>query len=178
MEESVTEKENIGHYDGDSDLELDTENNNDAEFVPFKNFMDEDADEKYEQELREKHKEILLETQVTNTKKQKVLEFQSELEVFEKTYCIHRLDSKSDVLKFWKLKSTKFPLLSKVAQIVLAAVATQVSVERLFSHLKFILSDSRNKLSSSNVKNILLVPANFEQLDNKFFQKVVLNIFK
>lgn len=68
-----------------------------------------------------------------------------------------------NILMYWKIKSNEYPTLSKLARTIYAVPATQVSVERSFSALKFILSDERNRLSSHNLENILLV-----RLNNKF----------
>jgi len=44
--------------------------------------------------------------------------------------------------------------LSELAQIVLAIPPTQVSVERCFSALSFILSEKRNSLSPENLNTL------------------------
>ena len=51
------------------------------------------------------------------------------------------LQCTESVLKYWERSRHKFPLLYKLSSIVLAAPMTQVSVERLFSSLKFVVSN-------------------------------------
>ncbi|KAK3917337.1 Zinc finger BED domain-containing protein 4 [Frankliniella fusca] len=70
------------------------------------------------------------------------------------------LPLKSDVLKFWESKRLIWPELYELAMIVLAIPATQVSVERLFSALRFILRPQRFALSSNNVDDIVFLHAN------------------
>lgn len=76
---------------------------------------------------------------------------------------IPRLAITENVLEFW---SSKLPnnVLADLAQIIFAAPATQVTVERLFSTLKFILTPLRNRLLDQNVKNIILIKCNQDLL--------------
>ncbi|CAH2087433.1 unnamed protein product [Euphydryas editha] len=67
------------------------------------------------------------------------------------------LDSSADVLKFWEQKKGKYPTLYEVAKIVLATPVTQVSVERLFSSMKFIMSDLRLNLKDDIIEDILFI---------------------
>ena len=68
-----------------------------------------------------------------------------------------RLALSENVIQFW---SNQNNTLSKIANIVLAVPCTQVSVERLFSSLKYIFSDQRNRLDPNILEHILLVRAN------------------
>lgn len=79
-----------------------------------------------------------------------------------KSYYIEqkRLSHKSDVLKFWKQMETTYPELSELAKTIFSVPSTQVSVERLFSGLKFILSPYRTSISSKNLEDQLLVRTN------------------
>lgn len=58
------------------------------------------------------------------------------------------------------------PELSELAMTILAVPSTQVSVERLFSGLKFILSPYRTNVSSKHLEDQLLVRTN-RLFDNK-----------
>ncbi|XP_011698547.1 PREDICTED: zinc finger BED domain-containing protein RICESLEEPER 2-like [Wasmannia auropunctata] len=71
-----------------------------------------------------------------------------------------RLNRKINVLQFWEEKKQNQPELYKLAMTVLAVPATQVSVERLFSGLKFILSPLRTNINENILENQLLVRAN------------------
>lgn len=57
------------------------------------------------------------------------------------------LSVKGKVLQVWMGLAQKFPVLKCVVDVIMAAPATQVSVERAFSTLKFLLSDLRTSLS-------------------------------
>lgn len=70
-------------------------------------------------------------------------------------------DHSINIIKYWNLQSENYPNLHALAKIVHAVPATQVSVERSFSALKLILSDERNRLSSENLENILMMRLNY-----------------
>ena len=71
-----------------------------------------------------------------------------------------RINSKENILKFWETRKHSDPLLFKLACNVLAIPCTQVSVERLFSSLKFVLADLRYNLKDSIVEDILVIRNN------------------
>ena len=73
-----------------------------------------------------------------------------------------RIDKDSDLILWWKSARLQNPELYKFAEIVHATPVTQVSVERLFSTLKVILSPQRNSLAPQSLENILIVNANFK----------------
>lgn len=81
-----------------------------------------------------------------------------EIENFNVVY--GRLPLKSDIKKFVHEMKFKSPHMSELAQVVLATPATQVSVERSFSALSFILNEKRTSLSPENINSILLVKLN------------------
>ncbi|CAI6358146.1 unnamed protein product [Macrosiphum euphorbiae] len=71
-----------------------------------------------------------------------------------------RVHYKENVVQYWLAKKNEMPQLFELAEIVMAVPATQVSVERSFSGLKFILSDLRSSLSSQMLENILIIRGN------------------
>lgn len=71
-----------------------------------------------------------------------------------------RLNRRSNILQFWNKQKNNQPELYKLAMIVLSVPATQVSVERLFSGLKFILSPLRTNIKEDILEDQLLVRAN------------------
>ncbi|XP_041985081.1 zinc finger BED domain-containing protein 4-like [Aricia agestis] len=73
-----------------------------------------------------------------------------------------RLAVTESSIEYWSLKSHR---LAKLALIALAAPITQVTVERLFSVLKFILTPSRNRLLDETLKNIILIKSNKDLLE-------------
>ena len=58
---------------------------------------------------------------------------------------------------FWERKKADYPLLYELFMVLSSVPFTQVSVERLFSHLKFILGDQRSSIGADNLNNILFV---------------------
>lgn len=81
----------------------------------------------------------------------------SALTAFEKT---QRLGKGANILTFWEDNKLIMPELYEIAQTVLAVPATQVSVERLFSGMKFILSHLRASMNSDILEDILIVRSN------------------
>ena len=69
-------------------------------------------------------------------------------DLLESYYNEERIDKKSNVLMYWESQKIKEPELFLLSQVVLALPVTQVSVERAYSGLKFILSDLRSNLSA------------------------------
>jgi hAT family C-terminal dimerisation region len=69
-----------------------------------------------------------------------------------------RLPRESNVLEFWA--GSMLTQLSWVANILLATPATQVSVERLFSLVKFVFSPLRARIGGSLLADIVFVKAN------------------
>lgn len=68
-----------------------------------------------------------------------------------------RLALSENTIEYWSSKSHR---LAHLAQVAVAAPTTQVTVERLFSVLKFILSPSRNRLLDETLNNIILIKSN------------------
>ena len=68
-------------------------------------------------------------------------------------------DRSTDVFKFWRDRPV-MPVLKEVAMAALSFPVTQVSVESLFSELKFILNDQRASLSDQSVPEIMFVRMN------------------
>lgn len=66
----------------------------------------------------------------------------------------------ANVLKYWHDKRYSDPILYKLAYIVLGVPASQVSVERCFSSLKFVLSDYRTRLGEKTLEQIMIVRLN------------------
>lgn len=66
----------------------------------------------------------------------------------------------TNVLEYWYKKRLTHPILSRLAHIVLGVPASQVSVERCFSVLKFILSDHRTRLQHDILQDIMLIRLN------------------
>lgn len=54
---------------------------------------------------------------------------------------------------------------------MLAVPGTQVSVERLFSQLTFILNDRRERITEENLNNVLLVRTNYRNLKDCFLKQ-------
>lgn len=65
-----------------------------------------------------------------------------------------------DPFKWWKSNAYNFPYLSELVKQKFVVVATSVPCERLFSKSGQILSERRNRLSTSKVKQLLFLKYN------------------
>jgi hypothetical protein len=63
-------------------------------------------------------------------------------------------------LQYWLGRKNSNPVLFQLSQIFLSIPATQVSVEQLFSLLKFILSSKRPQISEELLNNVLIIREN------------------
>ncbi|KAE8738627.1 hypothetical protein FOCC_FOCC015885 [Frankliniella occidentalis] len=70
------------------------------------------------------------------------------------------LSRKASVFDYWAKRKLLCPELFELAMVVLSIPATQVSVERLFSALKFILRPQRHGLSAKLVNDVAFLQAN------------------
>ncbi|XP_028982268.1 uncharacterized protein LOC114841448 [Diachasma alloeum] len=75
------------------------------------------------------------------------------------------LDPNSDILHFWESKKHVMPQLYQLAIIVHGAPATQVTVERLFSGVRYIYSDLRANLKSKILDDIMVIRCNTQNLN-------------
>lgn len=77
------------------------------------------------------------------------------------------LKKKSDVLEFWDDRKKTHPELFQLSCVALAVPATQVSVERLFSSLKFMLDPLRMAMKSKFVDDLLVIRSNILQMEKE-----------
>jgi len=75
----------------------------------------------------------------------------------------------ASILEFWDSDTIKlqYPQLHTLAKVIMSVPATQVSVERTFSQLKYVLNDLRMRLKSENISDILLIRCNEKNLPTK-----------
>jgi hypothetical protein len=69
-----------------------------------------------------------------------------------------------DVLAFWRSSGDKFYHLKRLAQIVLAILATSTPSEQVFSTTELILNAKRTMLASENVGKIQMIHDNYDLL--------------
>lgn len=91
-----------------------------------------------------------------NTNYPEIIKAYSEIENQEK-----RIDINQDIVEYQGKQKYKLPYLSKLALIIHAVPATQVSVERAFSALKIMLDDLRCNLPLENLEKLMFVKLNF-----------------
>ncbi|XP_022161059.1 uncharacterized protein LOC111027145 isoform X1 [Myzus persicae] len=100
------------------------------------------------------------------------------IETIFKSYHIkqNRLGHKMNILKFWKSMENIYTEIYVLAKIILSVLSTQVSVERLFSGLKFIFSPYRCNINLQNPEDQLSVrPVRtnrlFDKVDSEYLKK-------
>lgn len=71
-------------------------------------------------------------------------------------------------MDFWESKKNKYPDIYQIACVIFAAAPTEVSVERCFSGLAFILNKYRCSLTDENLNNILFI-----RLNKAIFKNIV-----
>lgn len=89
--------------------------------------------------------------------------FESQLEIFFKEETFAKVQNAKGILEYWTGAARfEYDALYEVALLLLSVPATQVSVERAFSTLRFILNDYRSSLRDDSLENILFVKLNFD----------------
>ena len=73
---------------------------------------------------------------------------------------LERLKPSESIMEFWKNRKTLQLFLSRAAIDIISAPVHEISVERLFSNLNFILNKHRSVLSSSLLEDILFLRMN------------------
>jgi hypothetical protein len=66
------------------------------------------------------------------------------------------------VLKYWEEQRNEHPQLYLLSSVVYGVPATQVTVERAFSSLRYILSSLRENLNEEILENILMIRLNWK----------------
>ena len=64
-------------------------------------------------------------------------------------------DDSFDILHWWKMHTTKYPIVARMARDVLAAPASTVPSESAFSTGGRIISDHRTRLSGNTVEGLI-----------------------
>lgn len=109
------------------------------------------SDDEIEHLLMEKERET------SSTQRVSQVSIVSLLDAYSKEARLRRTE---DLFQYWARYSVSNPDLYKLAMSVIPLPVTQVSVERAFSSLKFILSPLRSSLNEKVLEDILLVCLN------------------
>lgn len=88
-----------------------------------------------------------------------------------------RLKYKYSILQYWEENKHESPELYKLACILNAIAPTEVSVERAFSTLRFILTHTRTNLLPDMLQNILLINLNKDMVP-KIHQEDLKQLFQ
>lgn len=75
-------------------------------------------------------------------------------------------DDDFDLLNWWKINRSTFPILYEIAMKVFAIPATSARSEREFSYAGTIVTEKRSRLEPTKVESLLLLKRNFYLLQN------------
>lgn len=82
----------------------------------------------------------------------------------------YRKETKADrgtsLLSFWQIKKKLYERLYKLAALFFQVAVTEVDVERLFSHVHFILNYLRTRLGDEIFDDIMIVRMNFQHFED------------
>lgn len=122
---------------------------------------------KFERLLRDMERKKMEKLDTSQT----TIEIKDKLRAFDAEWCVYRKDV-LHTIDFWKQMNLKkkYPELYQLAVLVNAVPVTQVTVERAFSIVAFILSSRRCQLAEKTLSDILLV-----RLNKQLFQKIICN---
>lgn len=94
----------------------------------------------------------------TSSSKPKTVDFRSVLNAYYENESFP--GSKLDLFSYWIEKKKVYPQIYSVAKIILSAPATQNSVERVFSHVRFTYSETRSSLDPGVLNDVILLRLN------------------
>lgn len=126
-----------------------------------------------ENDLVEEYLSVLFEENVAKTSHQEEKTILSEIVQLESRTKIAVSTQDFNVIQYWIKKRYTDPKLFRLAKILLSVPSTQVTVERLFSQLKFVITDNRMKLKDETVKNVMFLKMNsqlLEEIVEKMFE--------
>lgn len=102
-------------------------------------------------------------TTSSSAKNSTTKKIESQLESFFKKETFTEVQNARGIFGYWSSAARyEYDALYEVAELLLSVPATQVSVERAFSSLRFILNDYRTSLGKDSLENILLIKLNFD----------------
>ena len=73
-----------------------------------------------------------------------------------------------NMIPYWHLNKSLYPNLAQIAKRVLAILATNTAIERLFSHSGNTVTDRRTCLDADKINNLLFIKRNIRTLQEIF----------
>lgn len=77
------------------------------------------------------------------------------MQELQKYYSLPRCNKNTDILQWWKIHASEFPILSLMARDLLSIPATSVPAERLFSRAALTIRKHRNRLNNESARCLL-----------------------
>lgn len=123
-------------------------------------FSDEGIDADLLAHVRSNDERLAQQSGFSNAREKRV---ETQLKKFFQNETLTGVQKAKSILGYWTgVARYEYDALFELARVVLSAPATQVSVERAFSALRYILNDYRTSLGSDSLENILIVRLNFD----------------
>lgn len=110
--------------------------------------------------------EILLRQKEIENQDDDTIEDEPIMNELKKFGLVKRSPLTLNTIDFWARNKSTFKEVYELAKIVNAVPVTQVTVERAFSSLAFILTALRNSLHAETLENILIIRLNKEIFEN------------
>lgn len=122
--------------------------------------FDDAAEREYEKNLMTRRKSLQINTHNSKASSK----FEATIRSFA-TEDIH-LKLRHSILSFWEKHKYTYPELYEVAKIVFAVPTTQATVERLLSHMRFLLSYSSRSFKPDVINEMLVIKSNISTFEN------------
>ena len=85
--------------------------------------------------------------------------------VLERLTVIDGKEVHNNPLNWWKLKESKYPILSSIARRILCVPASSAPCERLFSYAGLTISNDRNRLLPENAEQFIFLRVAWSKVD-------------
>ena len=126
--------------------------------APAVSWLRHQGNRKQREQKEQKHKHLLFDERVTGIAARRNPSEDAIMEV--RSYLEEPLQISADPLSWWKNKASIYPRLTKVMTERLCIVATSVPSERVFSKTGQIITERRNRISPSKVRQLAFLNAN------------------
>ncbi|CAF1448733.1 unnamed protein product, partial [Didymodactylos carnosus] len=75
-----------------------------------------------------------------------------------------KIEKETNILNYWKLNETQYPILAQLAKQILCIPATSTAIERLFPYSGNTITNRRTRLETGRVNHLLFIQRNLSTL--------------
>lgn len=141
---------------------MQSNNNNSASITKSSDVNINDRYIKLEEHMTEKHNMIKSNYQTTSLNS---IDCEYVNEALKHLQFEERLSFNTNILEYWKMAKYKSPILAKIAEIALAAPATQATINRALIARPITLKYNKNNGNFENMEKLLLLNLNQDLVD-------------